>query len=201
MRSTLPPAVNAQVPPARYHQCEHGRNNLESGRAHCRVMRAQIRPFRCPPLYNLAVGTDLCRTWRVLLRTQKSGEPVYLPIPDALKLALDAVPLPRNAAQDCPYYFWNSHTSRRAVVGIAENRGQQLSSRRERVHLLAANPQSPFGWRGRWPLPAPRSLRGDGASSGIYRTAATVRSANEAELLPNSHQPETWGRTNAVLRP
>jgi site-specific recombinase XerD len=59
-------------------------------------------------------------TWRVRLRTQKSGEPVYLPIPEALKLALDAVPLPRNAAQDCAYYFWNGLTSRRAVVGIAE---------------------------------------------------------------------------------
>jgi integrase len=45
---------------------------------------------------------------------------VYLPIPDELKLALDAVPPPRNAAQDCPYYFWNGQTSRRAVVGIAE---------------------------------------------------------------------------------
>ena len=33
---------------------------------------------------------------------------------------LDALPLPRNAAQDCPYYFWNGVTSRRAVVGIAE---------------------------------------------------------------------------------
>jgi integrase len=41
-------------------------------------------------------------------------------IPNALKLALDAIPLPRNAAQDCPYYFWNGVTSRRAVVGIAE---------------------------------------------------------------------------------
>jgi integrase len=54
------------------------------------------------------------------LRTQKSGEPVYLPIPDLLKLALDAVPLPRNAALDCAFYFWNGYTSRRAVVGIAE---------------------------------------------------------------------------------
>src|ERR1700676_4982613 len=59
-------------------------------------------------------------TWRVMLRPQKSGEPVYLPIPESLKLALDALPQPRNAAQDCPYYFWNGHTSRRAVVGIAE---------------------------------------------------------------------------------
>jgi site-specific recombinase XerD len=37
-----------------------------------------------------------------------------------MKLALDAVPAPRNAPQHCPYYFWNSHTSRRAAVGIAE---------------------------------------------------------------------------------
>ena len=37
-----------------------------------------------------------------------------------MKLALDMLPLPRNAAQDCPFYFWNGETSRRAVVGIAE---------------------------------------------------------------------------------
>jgi site-specific recombinase XerD len=59
-------------------------------------------------------------TWRVFLRTQKTGEPVYLPIPEELKLVLDALPRPRNGAQDCPYYFWNGQTSRRAVVGIAE---------------------------------------------------------------------------------
>jgi site-specific recombinase XerD len=59
-------------------------------------------------------------TWRVLVRTQKTGEPVYLPIPETLKMALDALPPPRNSAQDCPYYFWNGITSRRAVVGIAE---------------------------------------------------------------------------------
>jgi integrase len=58
--------------------------------------------------------------WRVFLHTQKTGDPVFLPIPENLKLVLDALPLPRNAAQDCPYYFWNGQTSRRAVVGIAE---------------------------------------------------------------------------------
>ena len=59
-------------------------------------------------------------TWRVFLHTQKTGDPVFLPIPAELKLVLDALPLPRNAPQDCPYYFWNGHTARRAVVGIAE---------------------------------------------------------------------------------
>ena len=59
-------------------------------------------------------------TWRLLVRTQKTGDPVFLPIPENLKMVLDALPLPRNAAQDCPYYFWNGQSSRRAVVGIAE---------------------------------------------------------------------------------
>jgi len=59
-------------------------------------------------------------TWRVLIRTQKTGEAVFLPIPESLKLELDAMPLPRKAASDCPYFFWNGQTARRAVVGIAE---------------------------------------------------------------------------------
>jgi integrase len=46
-----------------------------------------------------------CRRWRVFIRTQKSGEPVFLPIPQSVKLALDLVPLPRNAPQDCPTTF------------------------------------------------------------------------------------------------
>ena len=68
-----------------------------------------------------AVSWDQAKsTWRVFLHTQKTGEPVFLPIPNELKLVLDALPLPRNAAADCPFYFWNGHTSRRAAVGIAE---------------------------------------------------------------------------------
>jgi integrase/recombinase XerC len=59
-------------------------------------------------------------TWRVLLRTQKSGEPVFLPVPEGLKFLLDALPSPRNAPRDCPYFFWNGHAAKRAVVGIAE---------------------------------------------------------------------------------
>lgn len=68
-----------------------------------------------------AVSWDVEKsTSRIFVRTQKSGEPVFLPIPESLKLALDALPLPRNAAADCQYFFWNGNTARRAVVGIAE---------------------------------------------------------------------------------
>jgi integrase len=45
---------------------------------------------------------------------------VHLPIPDELKAMLDALPLPRGAPEDCPYYFWNGVSKKRAVVGIAE---------------------------------------------------------------------------------
>jgi integrase len=32
--------------------------------------------------------------WRIFLRTEKSGKPVFLPIPAELKAALDVVPCP-----------------------------------------------------------------------------------------------------------
>jgi len=57
----------------------------------------------------------LSGAWKTAVR-----DPVFLPIPESLKMTLDALPLPRNAEQDCPYYFWNRQTSRRQVVGIAE---------------------------------------------------------------------------------
>jgi integrase len=72
------------------------------------------------------VSWDLeARRWRVFLYTQKTGDPVFLPLQESLKLVLDALPLPRNAAQDYPHYFWNGQSSRRAAVEIAE---QTLSS-------------------------------------------------------------------------
>jgi integrase len=58
--------------------------------------------------------------WRVFLRTEKTGKPVFLPIPDDLRLALNAAPLPRGATPDCRYFFWNGTTSERAIKGIAE---------------------------------------------------------------------------------
>lgn len=60
------------------------------------------------------------RCWKILVRRQKTGKPVFLPIPDELKITLDALPLPRNGPADCLYFFWNGVTTRRAVIGIAE---------------------------------------------------------------------------------
>jgi integrase/recombinase XerC len=58
--------------------------------------------------------------WRVFLRTEKSGKPVFLPIPAELKAALEVVPLPRGCGEESRYYFWNGISSERAMKGIAE---------------------------------------------------------------------------------
>lgn len=44
--------------------------------------------------------------WRIFLRTEKSGQPVFLPVPPDMKAALDCVPAPlRNP--ESRYFFWN----------------------------------------------------------------------------------------------
>jgi integrase len=58
--------------------------------------------------------------WRTFLRTEKSGKPVFLPIPRDLKDALDGVPVPRGAAADCQHYFWNGVSSERTMKDIAD---------------------------------------------------------------------------------
>ena len=64
---------------------------------------------------------DRVRDGQMLLHTQKTGGTVYLPVPQELQQALDAVPVPRGtAAGEARYFFWNGVASRRAVVGIAE---------------------------------------------------------------------------------
>jgi len=44
--------------------------------------------------------------WRIFLRTERSGQPVFLPVPTDMKLALDAAPRPRRSP-DSRYFFWN----------------------------------------------------------------------------------------------
>ena len=58
--------------------------------------------------------------WRIFLRTEKSGKPVFLPIPRELKDALDCVPLPRGAAADCRHVFWNGISSERTMKDTAD---------------------------------------------------------------------------------
>jgi|SRR5579862_1353238 len=45
-------------------------------------------------------------TWRIFIRTEKSGQPVFLPLPPELKMALDCVPPPVSNIES-RYFFWN----------------------------------------------------------------------------------------------
>jgi site-specific recombinase XerD len=114
-------AACEQIGGGKYHRSGASYEQL---RARAMIMVLRHTALRVSDVATLAketVSWDAEKsTWRVLVRTQKSGEAVYLPLPEILKLVLDALPLPRNAPRDCPYYFWNGQTSRRAVVGIAE---------------------------------------------------------------------------------
>jgi integrase len=58
--------------------------------------------------------------WRIFLRTEKTGKPVFLPIPRELKDALDCTPLPRGVGKESRHFFWNGISSERAMKGIAE---------------------------------------------------------------------------------
>jgi site-specific recombinase XerD len=44
--------------------------------------------------------------WRIFIRTEKSGQPVFLPVPPDMKAALDCVPVPTRNPKS-RYFFWN----------------------------------------------------------------------------------------------
>ena len=89
---------------------------------------------------------------------------------EALKLALGRAATPRNAAQDCPYYFWNGNTSRRAVVGIAERTLQRCSRNQasRTPTLTGTGTRSPPGCWSRAP-PSSRSRTSWGTAQTVVR--------------------------------
>jgi integrase/recombinase XerC len=99
-----------------------GRTDYERQRARAMILTLRFTALRIGDVAMLErdrIMRDGTR-WRIFLHTEKTGKPVFLPIPNDLRLALNAVPLPRGADADCRYFFWNGVTSERAIKGIAE---------------------------------------------------------------------------------
>jgi site-specific recombinase XerD len=99
-----------------------GRTDYERRRARAIILAMRYTALRVGDVAMLArdrISRDGAR-WRIFLHTEKTGKPVFLPIPDDLRLALNDAPCPRGASPDCRYFFWNGVTSERAVKGIAE---------------------------------------------------------------------------------
>jgi len=89
--------------------CDHfGKSQYERLRARAMVLTLRYTALRIGDVSLLArdrISRDGDR-WRVFLRTEKSGQPVFLPVPPDLKAALDRVPAPlRNPTSR--HFFWN----------------------------------------------------------------------------------------------
>ena len=99
-----------------------GRTPYERLRAKAMILMLRFTALRIGDVAMLAkdrISRDGKR-WRVFLRTEKSGKPVFLPIPHEMKLALDVLPAPRGGDGDFKHFFWNGTTSERAMKGISE---------------------------------------------------------------------------------
>jgi integrase len=99
-----------------------GRGPYERSRAKAIVLLLRYTALRIGDIAMLTrdrISWDGNR-WRIFLRTEKSGAPVFLPLPDVVKQAVDALPVPRGAGEDPKHLFWNGLTSKRALMGITE---------------------------------------------------------------------------------
>ena len=86
-----------------------GKSDYERARARAIVLSLRYTALRIGDVSLLAkdrISRDGDR-WRIFLRTEKSGQPVFLPIPPELKAALDCVPAPMRNTES-RYFFWNN---------------------------------------------------------------------------------------------
>jgi integrase len=85
-----------------------GKRSYERLRARALILTLRYTALRIGDVSMLArdrISRD-GEKWRIFLRTEKSGQPVFLPIPPELKAALDSVPPPATNPQS-RYFFWN----------------------------------------------------------------------------------------------
>ena len=97
------------------------------GRTSYERRRARKRWFSLSVIRHCVSAMSLCwardrisdagNRWRIFLRTEKSGKPVFLPIPGELKDALDALPLPRGTDRECRVFSLERHHVRASDEG------------------------------------------------------------------------------------
>jgi site-specific recombinase XerD len=98
---------------------EMGRGTYERLRARAMILLLRYTGLRISDVATL--GRDRVSGGKILVRTQKTGGLVYLPVPIDLQWALDVLPAPRGVDGAPSHYFWNPATmTRRCVVGVAE---------------------------------------------------------------------------------
>ena len=93
-----------------------GRTTYERRRARAMILLLNNTALRISDLATIA--RDRVRDGRVLLRTKKSGDTVYLPLWNETQKALDALPDPRGTVGESRHYFWNAVTTPRALSRV-----------------------------------------------------------------------------------
>jgi len=99
-----------------------GQSAYERARARAMVLALRYTALRIGDVALLArdrISRDGNR-WRIFLRTEKSGQPVFLPVPSDMKAALDALPSPKGANGDCRYFFWSGLGSEKCMKANAD---------------------------------------------------------------------------------
>jgi integrase/recombinase XerC len=95
-----------------------GRTSYERRRAMAMILLLNNTALRISDVALLA--RDRVRNGRILLRTLKTGDVVFLPVWRDTKAALDALPAPRGTDGTGPFFFWNGTMSKRAAVATAQ---------------------------------------------------------------------------------
>ena len=142
-----------------------GRSSYDRLRAKAMVLTLRYTALRLGDVAMLErdrISRDGDR-WRIFLRTEKSGKPVFLPIPFDMKAALDACPLPRKAGPDCKWFFWNGITNALAMKGMME-RTLRAVFKESCMRQTSARPQIP-SYTSHRIVRARRDVRGRGRHS------------------------------------
>lgn len=69
--------------------------------------------------------------WRVFLRTEKNGKPVFLPIPEEMKAALDFLPIPQGTKGDSKHFFWSGISTPKSIKSMADRTLRSVFARSE----------------------------------------------------------------------
>jgi integrase/recombinase XerC len=95
-----------------------GKGSYERQRARALILLLRHTALRIADAVTLS--KDALRGNEIRVRTQKTGEPVFVWVPAELVEALRALPVPRGAGEDCRYFFWSGDCTKRAACGSAE---------------------------------------------------------------------------------
>jgi integrase/recombinase XerC len=102
---------------------EMGQQPYERLRARAMVLTLRYTALRIGDVALLSrdrITSDNGR-WRIFLRTEKNGKPIFLSIPGEMKAALDALPVPKGCKTESQHFFWNGVSSEKSMKKSADD--------------------------------------------------------------------------------